>query len=259
MKLPNKMNPVHCASKDDTRYVLNSVSIQGDLAIATDGRSLFAVKGSREDEDDARDAIVPKRVALAAWPQGKGKRGTLFPTLNINPAEESKLKTCTVINRDMDKTSVQDIDGTFPNIEKVIPDASKYTQRVGLNVKLLLNIAKCFGDDEIAIHFNAEGYAYGANSEPMIITAKDASAFGILMPLRAVGKPMSENLALGAIRDRIEQREAAERAAREQSEQQAKAIVEAERAAEAARIEADREKTAEWLASNQLTTSPTEQ
>lgn len=257
MKLPNKTNPVHCASKDGTRYILNSVSIQGDVAVATDGRSLFAVKGCREDDDDQRDAIIPKRLASAAWPQGKGKRGFILPMLTINPVTEG-FATCTVTNTDMDRTTARDIEGNFPNVEKVIPDASQYKQRVGLNVKLLLQIAKCFGEDEIAIHFDSDGWRDGQGDKPMLITSKGRDAFGILMPLRTNGDGLDKNEALNAIARRIQQREDAERHAREKAIAEAEARVAAERAEAEARAEADREKTEAWLASNE-TTNTTEQ
>jgi DNA polymerase III sliding clamp (beta) subunit (PCNA family) len=187
VKLPNKINPMHCASKDSTRYVLNGVRIQGNLAVAVDGRTLFAAVGSRDEEDDARDALIPARAAKAAWPQSKGKRGCLLPMLTINPREEGANVpgTVTVTDREFDRTTIKEIDGNFPRFEAALPDVSKHTLRVGLNVKLLLNIAKCYGHDEMFLHFNREEERGGCLSEAIIVTnSKSPDAVAILMPLR---------------------------------------------------------------------------
>lgn len=250
MKIPHKMNPVHCASKDGTRYILNSVSLQGDLAVATDGRTLFAVKGSRDDDDDPRDATIPKRAARAAWPQSKGKRGAVLPMLTIKPVTEGAFATCEVMNRDFDKTTMKEIDGKFPNVEKVIPDTSKYTHRVGLSVELLQNIAKCFGEDQVMIHFNAEGWHGDTNGEPMMITSKSWEAFGILMPCRVTGDGLNSNNALSEIRHRIKRREESDIAEREASIARAQQQVETERAKAEAKIEAERAESEVWLSMN---------
>jgi DNA polymerase III sliding clamp (beta) subunit (PCNA family) len=175
---------MHCASKDETRYVLNGVRIQGNLAVATDGRTLFAAVGYREDDDDARDALIPTRAAKAAWPQSKGKRGTLLPMLTINPKEDGKEATVTVTDREFDRATIKEIDGNYPQFGAVMTEASKHTLRVGINVKLLLNIAKCHGEDEMFLHLNPEEREGDQLKGAIIVTSKNTEAMAILMPLR---------------------------------------------------------------------------
>ena len=219
---------MHCASKDSTRYVLNGVRIKGNLAVATDGRTLFAAVAARDDEDDARDALIPTRVAKAAWPQGKGKGGAILPMLTINQKEEGKEATVTVLDREFDRTTSKEIDGNFPRFEAVLPDLSKHTLRVGLNVKLLVNIAKCFGDDDVIIHLAADGFRDGQQGEPMIVTnQKTREAMAILMPMRGDAPALLENRAITEIKKLRAEYDEEVRAKNEAAEAAAKAKAEA--------------------------------
>lgn len=201
------MNPVHCASKDGTRYVLNSVKIQGDLAIATDGRTLCVVKGERQDDDHERDALIPKRVAKAAWPQAKKKRGTVLPILMINPPEpdlgmvEGALTT-TVLDREFDKHTAKDIDGNFPKFEACVPDPKPYTMSIGINVNLLTQIAKSMGSNGVVLHFDPEEFKPEYRGT-VLVTATDGDktkAFGVLMPMRGDDLTnLNKNHALDAV------------------------------------------------------------
>ena len=249
MKLPDKINPVHCASNDDSRYVLNSVSLQGNLAAATDGRCLFVALGERGPCDDDRDALLPKRAAKSAWPQTKKSRGVLLPMLTILTTEEKATATCSLMTREMDLIKFPDIAGKFPDIDRVIPDPAGYTQRVGLNIAFLANIAKSFGETEVFIHFDAEAWRDGQQCQPMLVTSKTQEAFAVLMPARCE-YTLRDNSALAAVTERREAKQAAQDAAREASIAAAQALVETERAAAAAKAEADQEKTADWLAEN---------
>lgn len=208
MKLPEKMNPMHCASKDNTRYILNGVKILGNLAVATDGRTLCVVKGTRETDDDERDALIPTRVAKAAWPQRKRARGAILPMLMINPQgpEIAGMKgelTTTVLDKEMDKHTARDIDGNYPRFEAVLPDTSKHTLKVGINIKLLTNLAKAMGSDGVVLHFNAEKFQSGSYDEGMLVTATEGErteAFGVIMPIRPSNlSDLSANHALKAV------------------------------------------------------------
>ncbi len=188
MKLAPKINPMHCASKDGTRYILNGVKIAGNMAVATDGRTLFAACGTRDDDDADRDTIIPTRAAKAAWPQTKRKRGCMLPILTINPKAENEPGTVSILDVEFDKTTIKEIDGNYPRFEAVMPDVSKHTFRVGLNVKLLLQIAKCYGEDTVCLHINPDAMNGGAVSDPIIVTnEKSPEAVAIIMPMRHHG------------------------------------------------------------------------
>jgi hypothetical protein len=255
MKLPLKMNPAHAASKDHTRYTLNGVQVKGDIAAATDGRMLFMCIGTREEEDDSREAIIPTRAALAGWKQLK--RGAALPTLTINPRDTHGRNTCTVMDKDFDRTTIMEIDGNYPRIEAVIPDVTKYTVRVGFNVALLARLAKCFGEDQVTMHLNPEAFGEEGHQEPILVTnGANQPALAVLMPTRDKSEAVKDNAVLSHMTAIRLNREAAARAERERREAEAKAIVEAERAEEAARIEANREKTADWMSANNHPAKP---
>jgi DNA polymerase III sliding clamp (beta) subunit (PCNA family) len=211
MKLPNKINPMHCASTDATRYILNGVFLTGDLAVATNGRTLFATVGTRDDEDDARDALIPTKAAKAAWPQRKGK-ASIVPMLTVNAKVENETPTVTILDKDFDKTTIKEIEGNFPNFEAVIPDVSKPRHVVGLNVKLLMQIAKCFGEDDVMIHLDPDGFRHGCQGEAMLVTnGNNQNAVAVLMPMRVFGYvPVAENKVIKKMIARREAREARE-------------------------------------------------
>jgi DNA polymerase III sliding clamp (beta) subunit (PCNA family) len=210
MKLAPKINPMHCASKDRTRYILNGVKITGNMAVATDGRTLFAACGTRDDEDADRDAIIPTRAAKAAWPQSKRKRGCMLPMITVNPKGEKEPGTVSILDVEFDKTTIKEIEGNYPRFEAVMPDVSKHTFLVGLNVKLLMQIAKCYGEDDVCLHINPDEMQGGCASAAIIVTnSKSPEAVAILMPMRAHGEghQLASN---AAVQDLLARKEAYE-------------------------------------------------
>lgn len=224
MKLPDKVNPAHVASKDQTRYVLNGVMLTGDLAVATDGRVLFACRATREDGDDARDAIVPTKAAMAGF---KARRHGLVPALHVLPKSEDRQLECRVMHSLDESTTFRDIYGTFPNFTEVFTDPAKHTLKVALNVKLLEKLAKAFGEDMVTLNIdldeckiddddNTRKFANGG----MIVTGTSPEAVGILMPCRP-NSTLRRNTLIGRIIELREARRAA-RLAAEAAEAEAK-------------------------------------
>jgi hypothetical protein len=238
MKLPAKQNPAHAASTDGTHYILNGVSLEGDLAIATDGRVLFVTKGERDEDDDLRDALIPTRAALAGFKTSP--KSSTPPRLVINDE-----KTVTIIDKNDDRVTVRDIDvdkSRFPNVEGVVPDASKYTLKVGINIKLLTKLAKSFGNDALVLHLDPDGWKDSNDegySSPIMVTSATVDSFGVLMPMRHVSSEnLKSNRALAALMKRAEQRKTYERELEEEKANEEKAKADA------------------WLAANN--TQPTE-
>lgn len=195
MKLPNGVNPAHAASNDQTRYVLNGVKFQGNLAVATNGRILVAAIATREDDDDARDAIVPTRAMIAGFKAAKGKRSrAVLPRLVINSISETEpsgLKTVTITDKQFDRTTVQDIDGKFPSFEQIFEDPAKHTLKLAFNAKLLADIAKALGTDAVELHLDPDGFkkdglpAYGPQIYVTSNDDPDKESIAVLMPMRS--------------------------------------------------------------------------
>lgn len=229
MKLPNNVNPAHCASKDACRYVLNGVKISDGIAVATNGRVLVGTIATREDDDADRPALVPTRAMLKAFPKrgGKGKRrrGALLPRLVIDAIPEAdpvaKLGTVTVIDKEFDRTTVKEIDGTFPAFEQVFTDHTKATLKVGLNATYLAMIAKSLGDDQLVLHIDPEGFdqreSVKSYQPAIYVTGSndhDRESVAILMPVRVSIDGLSNNCVLNEVW-KIKAAKSAEAAVRE--------------------------------------------
>jgi len=156
------------------------------------------VVGEREDGGDTRDAIIPTRAAKAAWPQTKKPRGVL-PLLEINPKDDTGRATCSVTDKNLDKTTIKEIVGNFPNVGNSFPDTSNHTLKISLDVNLLAQIAKSYGDSGMTLHLNPSNLIDGyCTSEIIVTSAKENGAVAVLMPLRTNGGycDLNENLAV---------------------------------------------------------------
>jgi hypothetical protein len=228
MTIDPKINPVHCTSSDPTRYVLSGVSLQQDLAIATDGRVLFVALGSPDPVSPApENVIISKKAATLLWKQGKKPKR---PEASITAA------ATTIYTADGDSTSCRHIRGTYPPIDQVIPDPALYTHRVALNIDYLVKLSKAYGSKVLFLAFDSTSWdSVGAcQSSPVIVSDNQTdTAVAFLMPCRFAARP--ENKALSSL---ITRKAAAEAA----KEQAAAAAAEARTAAQ--------EKTQAWLAAN---------
>lgn len=176
MKIPNGINPAHVASKDKTRYILNGVKVKDGLAYASNGRSLFVTICEMEYEDDKREAIIPTRIALKAFK--KKTKNSILPILTLEPLGTDGYNKTRLLDKEMDVTITREIEGKFPNIHQVVPELENYKLAVSLNVNLLLEISKAFGEEVVNIYRNEN------IMDPMFITSKTQEAFAVLMPVR---------------------------------------------------------------------------
>lgn len=211
MKLPQGVNPAHVASKDHTRYVLNGVKFANGLAVATNGRMLVATVATREDDDADREAIVPTRAMLAGFKATRGKSGrvrsSVLPRLVINAKPEKEIGTVTITDKNFDKTTVQEVDGNFPELEHVFEEPEKATLKLALNAKFLSQIAKALGDEQLVLHLDPDGFKDNGNvrrgySPAIYITAgkdHDRESVAILMPIRVSSDGLDGNRVLAEV------------------------------------------------------------
>lgn len=186
MKLPNGINPAHCASTDKTRYSMMGVCVDDGLAYATNGRILVATECELEPEDEPRRAIIPTRIAKKGFatkpkdlvlPRIYLKQLKPAPDMGIDAKEPAYVK---LLNRELDRTTAKEVDGNFPHVENVVPDLNPYTIKISFNIKLLTQIAKALNSEKINL------FATGDEKDPFLIVSKknEEDAFGLLMPLR---------------------------------------------------------------------------
>lgn len=102
-----------CASTDETRYVLNGVFIEGDRAVATDGRRLTVCELDCKFD---KPAILP-RAAVTIILSAMEDCESLLCALENTKAHFSSGETTLTVNL---------IDGSFPNWKQVIPADSKW-------------------------------------------------------------------------------------------------------------------------------------
>ncbi len=185
MKFNNATNPAHCASVDKTRYILNGVFVTGNLAVATNGRVLFASKIERDSDESKRDALIPIRAMNEARKsRAPKKRGCgMLPMLTIvETSEEKPTPFVEVMSKEMDVTKYRDIEpvGNFPNFAHVIP--ANGSIRLGLSFKLFAKIAKAFGTDDLTLHI--QGDDQDCVKDAVIVTSRTNDAFAVIMPRR---------------------------------------------------------------------------
>jgi DNA polymerase III sliding clamp (beta) subunit (PCNA family) len=177
MKLPHGINPAHCASSDQTRFVLNGVKIEDGIAVATDGRVFMASTVELSEEDTNRPALIPTRAMMKAFPKSRGKRSrrSVIDTLRIDPIPEADpvatFGTVTITDKDLDLTTVKEIDGNFPKWHQVLEDPKPMTKRLTINVALLARIAKSFGDDGLTLHLDPDGFQAPGYKPPIYVTS----------------------------------------------------------------------------------------
>jgi|GEM_PF-4569068 len=166
-------------SKEVTRYDLNGVHVVSDgnaLHIqATDGHRLVKITKRYEEP-------LPKvNMILSRWTISMITK--LFARRDVLAFDFDKMK----ITVDNLEYPIQEIDGTFPDVNRIIPDYSKQktaTAHIGFNMELMNGFSTSlnqFGASKAAakLSFKDEG-------SPMRLDASNCEEvyIGLLMPLR---------------------------------------------------------------------------
>jgi hypothetical protein len=184
MKIDRKYKPELCASKDPMRIPLQYVAIDGNQAVATDGRRLVCVPCERSEGDGDGVLLVKPEHLIADRRNCNKKRPNVELVIN-GPVVRR-------VNRQGDTVEIKsksDHHGftNFPkNWKEVIPKADRKNVVINLNAKLLYEIAQAMGSDLVSIKAEAS-----AEHEPIVINpinyqgAIINEAIGVLMPLRA--------------------------------------------------------------------------
>lgn len=177
MNITFPLNPVYCASNDETRYVLNGVCIRGNPAIATDGRSMFACLASRDCDEHQGDVVIPTRAIKKGMPK---RKSSVLPCITL---KDGDAPVVSILDKQLDTTEIKPIDGKFPKLNGVVPDQSKHTLRLGLNAKLLSNIAEAYGDSELVLHLDPSRFEEYGYKDAFFVTGKTRDAVAVLMPI----------------------------------------------------------------------------
>lgn len=176
------------ASNEETRYYLKGVHLlrRGDhLRIAaTDGHRLFVASEILAEPGPDFDVILP-RDALKKALTGLGRGVTHLP-LVLETGERAGRDQ--VLRATLGDLQMAPVDGSFPDITRVVPNADAITGEVAaFNPMYLADIgkaAKILGSSVTDFHLAHNGDA------PALITFGQKTAFAALMPRRPTVEPM---------------------------------------------------------------------
>lgn len=205
--LPEYFKPHLCASQDETRYALCRVEIEGDMAVACDGRTLVAGTIYHDEEppsDDWGSLSVEACKDITAMRCG----GEFAGKLTLKSGEVK-----TRVDFDKEVTYAQPSEASYPNWEGALPTFEPESNPISIcvNALFLARVAEAIGarkaKPEVCLTFcpNAHG-----EMGPILITRKETDRFGILMPCKMPGHQPLENAAyrqaLEGAEDRKERR-----------------------------------------------------
>jgi hypothetical protein len=178
------------ASDEETRYYLKGVHLlrrADHLRItATDGHRLFCAMQTLDESGDDFDIILPRdglKKALTGI-----HRNTYFLGLELETGERAGREAVT--RATLNDINMTPIDGTFPTIERVVPDANSVSGEVAaFNPLYLADIgkaAKILAGNVNAFHLGHNG------GSPALVSFDPAAgaAFAVVMPYRCHVAPI---------------------------------------------------------------------
>ena len=176
MKLPDKVNPVHCVTKDDSRYVLKFIKVKGGLAVATDGKAMLITQVAVQEDDTITEGLVPTAAIKQAMKNKHQKGEFKFAPNAINP---ENIDVEVPVNLDACTTYYGRGDLNYPNALKVIPDHERPLS-ISLDAKLLAQLAAGLGMNRVTITVDVDNPGTGY----IVTSAEQTHAFAVLMPAR---------------------------------------------------------------------------
>ena len=178
------------ASDEETRYYLKGVHLlrrADHLRItATDGHRLFCAAQTLDEPGDDFDIILPRdglKKALTGL-----HRTTEFLGLDLERGERAGREAVT--RATLNDVGMAPIDGTFPAIERVVPDANSISGEVAAYNPLYLadigKAAKILAGNVNAFHLGHNG------GSPALVSfdAAAGAAFAVVMPYRCRVEPI---------------------------------------------------------------------
>jgi hypothetical protein len=177
MKLPDKLKPQFCCSKDPTRYILNYGCYRDGMIFATNGKMMVAATTEEDDwkEDVSDEALIPVNALKVASKHRKSAWRALDGVVTIlednvvrvhDSLDERRLiKTC----KDVYK---------FPNIGKVTPTDLAELTTISFDAKMLWELAQALGTEGVCLHFKD-----GGKGGIMVQPIKFKDRIGLIMPM----------------------------------------------------------------------------
>jgi hypothetical protein len=173
----------HVATDKDVRFYLRGVcfNFRAGRIYATDGHRLFVCTGPKADHDNV---IIPTETLDAAFKQFTGDygRGKLLGSADVSLSVDGRTIT---VETPVGFLSGSAIDGTFPDVSRVVPKDAGPCITSGFNGRYLADASEA-----LAIYHNAPAKAnrgvlvHSRGTESAIITDGKDGALVIVMPMR---------------------------------------------------------------------------
>jgi len=139
------LGKVHwCISKEETRYYLNGVCWQtasfGRRFVATDGHRLAICRYDADDSGPVRSRIIPRKTVQILRQFAAGLDVTAFAVVRANEGGDLA-EHPTMIEFGFGQTTLRSklIDGTYPDVNRVIPQPASQRYRITANRDALLS------------------------------------------------------------------------------------------------------------------------
>jgi DNA polymerase III sliding clamp (beta) subunit (PCNA family) len=177
MKLPKGKIELAAASPYESRYTLKAVKldVENKRMLATDGHILAIVPTEVADTDHSGLIAVDSFKQIRAM-QKRAK------TIPVNIAVNGKA----VATGKGETAEYELVSGQFPNADAAIPKGATYegAPTIGLNVDLLMRLAKALGADEAHQGTIIKLWIKDGSSAVLVKTDENPEAVGVIMPVR---------------------------------------------------------------------------
>lgn len=191
MKLPDKLKPQFCCSKDASRYILQYACVKDGMVLATDGRMMVAALTEEDDwkEDVSDKALIP--VAALKVATKRRTRSNSYVQGVVSPQTNDIIKVRDSLEETRLIKTSEDVD-RFPNIGAVTPSDLVGLTTVTLNAKMLWELAQALGTEGVCLHFRN-----GSGDAIMVQATSFKDRIGLIMPIRGgYAENLTDNKAL---------------------------------------------------------------
>lgn len=192
MKLPDKLKPQFCCSKDHSRYILQFACVKDGMIMATNGRMMVAALTEEDDwKEDASDKALIPVSALKVATKCRARSSSYVQGV-VSPQADHIIK----VKDSLDETRLiktsEDVD-KFPNVGAVTPDDLVGLTTLTLNAKMLWELAQALGNEGVCLHFKDDG-----NRDAIMVQATNfKDRIGLIMPMRGgYAEDLTDNKAL---------------------------------------------------------------
>jgi hypothetical protein len=192
MKLPDKLKPQFCCSKDSSRYILEYACCKDGMVMATNGKMMVAALTEKDewDEDASDKALIP--VAALKVATKRRRKGDFYCQGVVSPQADHVIKVRDSLEETRLIKTSEDVD-KFPNVGAVTPSDLVGLTTVTLNAKMLWELAQALGTEGVCLHFKDDG-----NHDAIIAQATSLKdRIGLIMPMRGgYAEDLTDNKAL---------------------------------------------------------------